>query len=112
PPSSGSFSTGNNFGNFRYGSISGYKFEDVNGNAAWDKGEPARPNWTIALYQQAGGTFTFVSSATTDANGYYQFANLGPGTYRVREEQQAGWTQTTPNPPDVTLTSGSDAPGN
>jgi RHS repeat-associated protein len=103
--------TGYNFGNFRYGSISGYKFQDSNGNSTWDSGEPALANWTINLYQESGGTFIFVTSTTTDGNGYYQFSNLGPGTYRVREELQPGWTQTTSNPPDIIVTSGYNATG-
>ena len=37
----------------------------------------------------------------TDATGNYTFANLGPGTYRVREVQPAGSTQTTANPANV-----------
>ncbi|WP_228027354.1 SdrD B-like domain-containing protein, partial [Pseudaquabacterium pictum] len=29
--------------------------------------------------------------ATTDANGFYQFTNLRPGTYNVAETQPAGY---------------------
>ena len=42
----------------------------------------------------------------TDANGGFSFANLPPGTYRVREVNQTGWVQTTVNPSDITLVSG------
>src|SRR5207302_11321588 len=45
------------------------------------------------------------------ANGYYLFSNLGAGTYRVREEQQAGWTQTTPNPAEEPMASGTTPTG-
>ncbi|MBD0312275.1 MAG: hypothetical protein ICV86_05130, partial [Microcoleus sp. T3-bin5] len=38
---------------------------------------------------------------STDSLGGYSFANLGPGTYRVREVNQPGWTQTTANPADI-----------
>lgn len=59
--------------------------------------EPTLADWTIYLDQNHNGqrdaneTFT-----TTDANGEYLFTNLAPGTYRVAEEQQAGWIATTP----------------
>jgi parallel beta-helix repeat protein len=43
-------------------------------------------------------------STITDAGGNYTFANLGPGpgSYRVRRVQQAGWAQLTPDPSSIT----------
>ena len=37
---------------------------------------------------------TLIATTTTDANGDYSFADLGPGTYTVQEELQPGWIQT------------------
>jgi|GEM_PF-1633728 protocatechuate 3,4-dioxygenase beta subunit len=82
--------TGKNFGNFELGTISGHKFEDVNGNGAKDIGEPGIFEWTINI--------SGVSSASvlTDQNGNYTFTNLDPGVYNVAEEIQNDWTQTFP----------------
>jgi subtilisin-like proprotein convertase family protein len=46
-------------------------------------------------------------SDETDTDGHYAFIGLEPGTYRVREVQQAGWRQTTPDPADIVI-SGSE----
>ncbi|MEO8066005.1 MAG: ice-binding family protein [Candidatus Doudnabacteria bacterium] len=63
------------------GSISGMKFNDLNGNGKKGPGEPGLANWTITLTNQAG----VVTSAVTDASGNYTFSNLADGTYAVRE---------------------------
>jgi hypothetical protein len=69
-------------------SLSGQKFNDLNGNGAWDAGEPALSGWTIELSNGA--------TAVTDGNGYYYFLNLPPGSYTINEVQQAGWVQSAP----------------
>jgi len=50
----------------------------------------------------------------TDAIGRYQFSNLAPGAYQVREFQQPGWIQTAPPAGffDVNLGSGQTLSGN
>lgn len=79
--------------------IQGHKFLDSNANGAQDPGEPNLSGWTIQLDKNANGTVD--ASTVTDANGNYSFTNLAPGRlYRVREVQQAGFNQTTTNPPD------------
>ncbi len=94
------------FGNYRpsgggedYGSISGHKFNDLNGNGEWDKDgddpEPALSGWTINLSN--GDT------DITDEDGYYSFTRLPYGTYTVSEVQQEGWTQTAPESFDFTV---------
>jgi protocatechuate 3,4-dioxygenase beta subunit len=94
------------FGNFELLTISGMKFEDLNGNGVQDAGDDGLPGWTIELDRDANGTVD--ATATTDANGNYSFPNLGPGTYRVREQLQAGWIQTTLNPSDIIAVSGTN----
>lgn len=86
----GENSTDNNFGNFQNGSISGYKFNDLNGNGVKDDNEPKLSGWTINLYDDQD---QLLASKVTDSTGY-DFTNLAPGTYKVCEEGQAGWTQT------------------
>ena len=45
-------------------------------------------------------------------NGNYSFTGLTAGVYRIREVNQVGWTQTTVNPIDVTVVSGTSSTGN
>ena len=66
--------------------------------------------WTIQLDKDANGTVD--ATTMTDANGNYSFTGLTAGTYRIREVNQVGWTQTTVNPGDVTVVSGTNSTGN
>ncbi len=97
----GKVSKKNDFGNFKLGTISGMKFNDMNGNKIKDVGEMGLPNWTILLTKIGRGT----SVATTDSNGMYTFTDIGPGTYKLREDQKEGWTQTTKNPKNIMMRS-------
>lgn len=100
--------TGVNFGNFQKITISGSKFNDLNGNGVWNDGEVALSGWTIQLDKEPFGSVD--DTDVTDGSGNYSFTNLGPGTYRLREVNQTGWTQTTTNPLDITATSGTNVP--
>jgi serine-aspartate repeat-containing protein C/D/E len=106
---SGTDITGVDFGNFRLGRLAGVKFNDVNGDGVRQAGEPGLAGWTIELDQGADGTVD--ATTTTDAAGNYAFDGLAAGTYRVREVGQTGWVQTTVNPGDVTVVSGTVATG-
>lgn len=94
------------FINFTNGSISGEKFNDINGNGVKNTGEPGLSGWTIYLDLNNNGKLDAGEpSTTTDSNGNYSFTDLGPGTYYVREVGQPGWVQkVAPSP--ITLTSG------
>ncbi|MHB9026801.1 MAG: SdrD B-like domain-containing protein, partial [Armatimonadota bacterium] len=77
--------------------ISGYKWNDLNGNGVKDEGEPGLAGWTIRLAKENGGEW----STPTDVNGYFQFSidadaddGLTPGTYNLREDNQNGWIPT------------------
>jgi uncharacterized delta-60 repeat protein len=75
-----------------HGSISGTKFNDINGNGIKDPGELGVGQWTIFLDP--------ISSFTkTDNDGNYSFAFLPPNTYTVSEECKNFWQQTYPTPP-------------
>lgn len=87
-----------NVGNFRNGSMEGIKFHDINRNGIQDAGEPGLEGWTIFLDANSDNTLNGGETHTvTNGNGIYTFSNLGPGTYHVREVQQPGWVQTTPD---------------
>jgi hypothetical protein len=101
----GKISKNDNFGNFKLGTISGMKFNDANANGRKDiNNEPGLAGWVIDLTKV--GSPTVIAKATTVAGGAYSFANVGPGTYQVREEAKTGWHQTTKNPNDIKLFSG------
>ena len=84
-----------NFGNVAVapatGSICGYKFNDLNGNGTWDKGEPGLAGWTINL----GGTRS-TRARRQAPMGPTVSRSPPPGSYTVRETQQSGWRQTFP----------------
>ncbi|MEG4107208.1 SdrD B-like domain-containing protein [Microcoleus sp. S13_C5] len=106
---SGTDSQNNNFGNFKPNSISGLKFNDLNNNQVQDTGELGLANWQFFLDTNNNGTLdTGEPNTLTDAAGNYKFSDLSAGTYKVREVLQPTWTQTTPNPADITVTSGQD----
>lgn len=79
------------------GYISGFKWNDLNGDHKWDSGETPLANWTIVAEQQGDGSiWTEMGRRTTDANGFYNISGLSEGHYRVHEVQQEGWEQTYP----------------
>lgn len=97
-----------NFANFKKLSISGTKFNDVTGNSFSSDDTPL-VGVTINLYKDG----TFVTSATTAADGSYSFPDLGPGTYFVQEVVPTGSVQTAGNTGyTVTATSGENSTGN
>jgi hypothetical protein len=90
-------------------SISGLKWNDLNGDGIKQSNEPGLQGWTINLYQDdSDGTFEpgtdkLYATATTDASGNYIFSAAAGtlpvlrGTYFVEEVQQTGWIATAPN---------------
>ncbi|HEY9865558.1 MAG TPA: SdrD B-like domain-containing protein, partial [Candidatus Obscuribacterales bacterium] len=102
--------TGINFGNNQFGTITGLKFSDTNGNALFDAGEFPLPGWTIFIDANGNSALDATeAAAVTGADGRYTFANVPAGNYTLREVQQPGWTQTTPNPGPVGITGGTNA---
>ena len=81
-----------NFGNHLVvnGSISGMKWNDLNGNGQKDVGDVGIADWKIMLYG------TSIDSEFTDDDGNYTFNDVPAGNYTVMEDQQNGWTQTFP----------------
>ncbi len=80
---------------------------DVNGNGLAELSEPGLTNVVVELVGSSG---TVLAVTTTAANGTYEFAGLGAGTYAVRVTQPLGYVPTadadgtaTPNVAVVTL---------
>lgn len=91
------------------GSISGYKWNDLDGDGVRDPGEPGLEGWTIILSGAESRT------TVTDSEGYYEFANLAAGDYVVSEVLKDGWTQTYPPSPgtySISLSPGESSTGN
>ena len=76
--------------------ITGTKYDDLNGNGQRDANEPGLAGWTILLSDANGNP---LANTLTDTVGNYSFSNLGPGTLVLSEQQQAGWVQTAPASP-------------
>jgi len=94
------------FTNTKLGSISGMKFNDLDRDRVKDTAEPGLAGWTINLDKGADGTVD--STTITNADGNYEFTGLTAGTYRVREQGQSGWTQSSFNPSDKIIQTGTD----
>jgi len=91
-----------NFGNFELGQVSGYKWDDDNGDGIKTYGEPKMEGWTVELRMDTYDG-TVVDTEETDTEGEYSFNNLMPGTYFLTEVNQAvtngSWEQTYPVDP-------------
>ncbi len=95
--------------------ISGTKYSDDDGDGTQDGGELGLQGFTIYLDGDNDGVLdTSEPRVVTDANGDYAFTGLVPDTYRVREVQQAGFTQTEPGSGfyDITIAAGETSADN
>ena len=109
---SGGNVTGVAIGNFATILISGNKFVDTNGNGVRNVGEPGLQGVTVFLDTNNNGILdTGERTTVTDVNGNFNFTNLGPGNYIVREVQLPGYTRTTALPATITATSGGNVTG-
>ncbi len=90
------------FLNFELGTISGYKYEDMNGNGILDEGDMPIAGWLITLSGPMSDT------TMTDSDGYFEFTDLTYGTYVVSEESREGWVHMTTASYTVPISSGSD----
>jgi hypothetical protein len=76
----------NNFGEVMLTQISGHVWHDANNDGILDPTEDLIPGVQITLDTAAGPMVT-----TTDANGFYSFVDLQPGTYTLHETQPANY---------------------
>lgn len=81
--------------------IKGLKFSDLDRDGKYDANDPGVPGVTIKLINVTNGSV--VSQTTTNAKGYYEFNNLLPGDYIVKEILLIGTVNTTPSIVPVTL---------
>ena len=90
------------------GSISGYKWNDLDGDKVWDAGELGLGGWTITLSGETSG------STTTAEDGYYLFTDLPAGSYTVSETLKHDWIRTYPQMEthNIILSPGESSAGN
>ncbi len=72
--------------------ISGVKFNDLNGDGIRDPNEPVLANWTIHIFNDDQSIH---EHAVTNSLGQYTFS-VPAGTYTVCERLKSGWTQRAP----------------
>ncbi|MGX7927258.1 MSCRAMM family protein [Tsuneonella sp. HG094] len=84
-----------NFGNAQYGSISGTKYEDADGSNATDDDRTVWEHEPVLIQLYKDGV-KIAEEYTVD--GKYEFTDLLPGDYEVREVDPAGngWINVTP----------------
>jgi len=63
-------------------------FSDNNGNGLQDAGELGVPDVFVMLMNCAGD---YITHTTTDADGHYLFAQIAPGTYKVKFALKTGY---------------------
>ncbi|MEK7639611.1 MAG: SdrD B-like domain-containing protein [Patescibacteria group bacterium] len=113
---SGQDVNGLDFGNYKYGRISGYKY---------DNDEEPLDGWQICLVKNQPELNTISRVSIQEPNckitgtgewqdGYYEFTGLTTGEYSVSETQQYGWTQIAPegNVFNISVQSGTDSKNN
>ena len=81
-------STGNNFGELRGASISGWVYNDNNDDGRRDPGETGIPGVEVVLTGTDDTGASVRLSTTTDSEGRYSFQDLRPGHYVVTEPVQ------------------------
>ena len=81
----------NDFGELLPASLSGYVYVDSNDNGSMDSGEAPIAGVLVTLTGTDDLGNSVSDSTDTDANGFYEFADLRPGTYTLTETQPAGY---------------------
>jgi protocatechuate 3,4-dioxygenase beta subunit len=116
---SGSAASGKDFSSYTDAAITGYYYEDLNGDAvvpAPDLTDPPLAGRTV--YVDTDGDDSLDGGepqTTTSATGYYSFEDVAPGAYSVRvTSQPLGWTCSYPSvcEQDITVEAAETSQGN
>ena len=87
-----------NFANIELSTISGFKWEDMDGDGVRDPEDHGLPGWEITLFKS---DLSYSESVVTDTDGKFRFENVEPNelpvTWALIETPQAGWQVTSPN---------------
>ena len=74
-------------------SIAGTIFSDLDFDGVQDSQEAGLENFEIQLLDSSGD---IIATTTTDNSGFYEFSNLDPDPYIVRQVNKSGFVQTAP----------------
>ena len=74
-------------------SITGTVFSDLDFDGVQDSGEAGLENLEIQLLDSSGN---IAATTITDASGFYEFSNLDPDPYIIRQVSPSGFVQTAP----------------
>jgi protocatechuate 3,4-dioxygenase beta subunit len=77
-----------------YASIGNFVWEDYSADGEQDAGEPGIPGVQVTLTGTTGNGTPVMLTTTTDANGFYLFDNLVPGTYKLTFVTPTGYVTT------------------
>jgi protocatechuate 3,4-dioxygenase beta subunit len=72
-------------------SLSGYVYHDADDDGRFDANETGIAGVRIVLVGMNDANQQVNLTATTNADGYYEFSKLRPGTYHIGEHQPDGW---------------------
>ena len=79
-----------------FGDVHGVKFHDIDGDGIRDADEPSLAGWTIYLdLNQDGNRDANEPNVTTSEDGSFEFRQLPPDTYVLREVMMPAWRATT-----------------
>ena len=83
--------------------ISGMKFDDLNASGVPTANDPGLAGFTVYVDYNDSGVFDSATdpSAVTGPGGTYTITGVSPGTYKVREVGQTGWTNSYPATSDA-----------
>src|SRR3972149_6356166 len=86
------------------GSITGFVYNDTNGNGTYDQDEQTQSGWDTELKTESNQVLIF----TTDSSGGFSFTGVCDGNYTLSLKQRAGWTITGPQGGkyDITIING------
>ncbi len=102
------------------GSISGYKYVDLDADGELDEGESGLAGVTIKLYRVVNpvevmaigsqlSMLMFVAETVTDENGHFEFLDLDAGEYVVEEVVPEGYFPTSPDYRSIWVVEGQEA---
>ncbi len=73
------------------GSLAGYVYVDVDDDGRRELYESGIIDVVVKLFKFDGSNWVSAGQTTTDEDGYYQFVDLAPGTYRITQDQPDGF---------------------
>lgn len=96
------------------GSITGYVYNDQNGNGGKGDAEPKLGGWQVYIDANNNGKLnTGETSVKTRSNGNFTFSDVNAGNHRLRITLKDGWKRTAPTNSsfshNVTVTAGATA---